>query len=132
MRIYTSYFGNLRALGKEGLFSISIARYTPKWFTGARYLDVAPTPFMLSSACTQSMYVTRYEDILKSLKPDNVIRQIEQMSGGRDVALLCFEKPGEFCHRHMLADWLNKNTSYNVEEWQPEARNEAQQLSLFD
>ena len=32
------------------------------------------------------------------------------MSGyDKDVALVCYEKPSDFCHRHLVADWLNKN-----------------------
>ena len=25
-----------------------------------------------------------------------------------DIALVCYEKPGDFCHRHLVADWLNE------------------------
>ena len=32
------------------------------------------------------------------------------------VVLLCYEKRGDFCHRHLVADWLNKN-GFNCEEW---------------
>lgn len=27
----------------------------------------------------------------------------------KDVALLCCEKPSDFCHRHLVADWFRKN-----------------------
>lgn len=32
---------------------------------------------------------------------------IEDIAEGQDVALVCFEAPGCFCHRHILADYLN-------------------------
>ena len=25
------------------------------------------------------------------------------------IALICYEKPTDFCHRHLVADWLNNN-----------------------
>ena len=25
------------------------------------------------------------------------------------IALVCYEKPSDFCHRHLVADWFNKN-----------------------
>ena len=25
------------------------------------------------------------------------------------IALICYEKPTDFCHRHLVADWFNKN-----------------------
>ena len=31
------------------------------------------------------------------------------------IALICYEKPSEFCHRHLVADWL-KEYGIEVEE----------------
>lgn len=28
---------------------------------------------------------------------------------GKEICLICYEKPSDFCHRHLVADWLNKN-----------------------
>lgn len=132
MKIYTSYFANSRALGKENIMPISIARYSPKWFYGPRYTDVAPTGYMLSSVCSHEEYLRKYDEILKKLNPQNVIAAIERIAQGKDVALCCYEKPGEFCHRHLLSEWLRKN-GYDVNEWAPEEKKEhTQQLSLFD
>jgi len=39
---------------------------------------------------------------------------IEKASGGKDIVLCCYEKTGEFCHRHVLAELL-KNY-FEVEE----------------
>ena len=33
------------------------------------------------------------------------------------IALICYEKPTDFCHRHLVADWLNKN-GIECEEWE--------------
>lgn len=132
MKVYTSYFANSRALNKAGVMQVSIARYSPKWFYGPRYTDVAPTGYMLSSMCNHEEYLRRYDEILNKLNPQNVIEAIESISYGKDVALCCYEKPGEFCHRHLLSEWLRKN-GYDVKEWELEKKNEKFiQLSLFD
>ena len=132
MKVYTSYFANSRALGKENIKLISIARYSPKWFYGPRYTIVSPTAYMLSSACTHEEYLHKYVEILHRLDPKKVIADVESIAQGKDVALCCYEKPGDFCHRHLLSEWLRKN-GYDVNEWQPEEKKEqAQQLSLFD
>ena len=26
-----------------------------------------------------------------------------------DICLICYEKPSDFCHRHLVADWLNQH-----------------------
>lgn len=132
MKVYTSYFANSKALAKAGIMQISIARYSPKWFTGPRYTYVAPTSFMLSSGCSHEEYLKRYQGILDSQNPQRVMNAIAQISRGQDVALCCYEKPGDFCHRHLLSEWLRKN-GYDVVEFEvKEKKEQAKQLSLFE
>jgi len=132
MKIYTSYFANSKALSKEGVTTISIARYSPKWYFGPKYTAVAPTSYMLSSSCSHEMYLQEYAKILNRLNPHKVIADITAICKGKDVALCCYEKPGDFCHRHLLSEWLRKN-GYDVKEWEREEKKEqTQQLSLFD
>ncbi len=39
----------------------------------------------------------------------------EKLAGGDldKVILLCYEKPAAFCHRHLVADWINKHKGIN-------------------
>lgn len=132
MKIFTSYFANSRAFGKEGVIGISIARYSPKWFSGPRLTIVAPTSFMLSGACSHDEYLKKYDEILSRLDPKQIVAMIDSISRGKDVALCCYEKPGDFCHRHLLSEWFRKN-GYEVEEWtSKETKEQAKQLSLFE
>ena len=54
--------------------------------------------------------------VLSVLNPTQVVADLTAMAAGRDVALICYEKPTDFCHRHLVAEWLQKN-GYNVQEW---------------
>jgi hypothetical protein len=36
---------------------------------------------------------------------------------GDDVTLLCYEKPGDFCHRRLVAEWFEKHLDVKVPEW---------------
>ena len=57
---------------------------------------------------TQENYVKRFKaEILGNLSRDQVLKDLEELSGGKDVALCCYEKPGDFCHRHIVKDWLD-------------------------
>ena len=57
---------------------------------------------------TQENYVRRFKaEILGKLSREQVLQDLEEMSGGKDVALCCYEKPGDFCHRHIVKDWLD-------------------------
>lgn len=61
------------------------------------------------------------EQVTDALKVDKVVYDLEEMvrkqyGKNKDIALVCYEKPSDFCHRHLVAKWLKEN-EYNVEEW---------------
>lgn len=117
MKIYTSYFGNKKALDKAGIMVVSVARWQPRYCPVACVmLDVAPTAYMLKEA-TSEQYDAEYQKILSRLDVPGFIKRLEIASGGKDVALCCYEKPGEFCHRHVLAEYLTKQTGIEIEEF---------------
>ena len=33
-----------------------------------------------------------------------------------EFALICYEKPSDFCHRHLVSEWL-KERGFDIEEW---------------
>lgn len=131
MKIYTSYFGNLRKLTQERIVPVSIARYPPKWYGGHSYTALAPTAYMLSGSCSHEEYLSRYAELTWRMNAADVVKDLEQMSQGRDVALLCFEKPGQFCHRRLAADWLHKELGIDVEEFGVSKNPVMEQGSLF-
>lgn len=134
MIIYTSYFGNSRKLAAANIKPICIAIGKPKFFFGPQLLDVAPTRYMISPACSPEEYTRRYNEILSRLNAFKVVEQIKLISGGSDVALCCYEKPGDFCHRQMLAKWITEKTGIEVKEFGVVERREPEvkQGNLFE
>lgn len=49
-------------------------------------------------------YITELED--RGLTPNGVKELLRTITSHRDIVLCCYEKPGDFCHRHILAEWL--------------------------
>ena len=49
---------------------------------------------------------------LDQLCVEEVLQDLESLSNGADVVLLCYEKADAFCHRHLVSDWLH---SYNID-----------------
>ena len=133
MKIYTSYFGNIRRLNESGIFAICVAIGKPRYLNLPQMINVAPTRYMLSDACSYEEYLKLYDQILARQNAYQVVRQIESLSGGRDVALCCYEKPGDFCHRHILAKWITDNTGIEVKEFGVAEKREPEvvQGSLF-
>ena len=113
--IYTSYFGKVKELQRKGIVPISISRSVPKFFSGQRILSLAPTWQMLKMS--DADYDREYEKILASNDRDEIVRSFR----GKDVALLCWEKDLNECHRKRVGEWLREG-GYEVEEFGVKAK----------
>lgn len=133
MKIYTSYFGNSKQLYNANVEMIGIARYKPRFFSGFNVVTVAPKPFMLDENMTEEEYISHYQKlVLEPLDVNKFIEMLKTMGRGKDVALCCYEKPGQFCHRHLLAEWLNKKANLGIKEFGVKEKIEAEEaLTLF-
>jgi uncharacterized protein (DUF488 family) len=131
MKIYTSYFAKVGRLNKERIVPISIARFTPKWVSCLNIIDLAPRADMLKM--DDATYTREFEKILSRLNPGTILQKIKAASGGNDCALLCYEKPEDFCHRHIVAKWLSDNLGVEVKEfdYEPKKEPDAIQQALF-
>ena len=135
MRIYTSYFGNSKKLQQAGIKVIGISLYPPRWFNGISLKQVAPTKSILfANGQTQEEYTRRYRsEVLSRQDMQQFLKTVEQASGGQDVALCCYEKPEDFCHRHILADWIKEKIGVEISEYgyTPKKEPDYVQGSLF-
>jgi hypothetical protein len=69
------------------------------------------------------LYIKRFkEEILNKRLPTQTVLDLLTLVGNfkglnysPEICLLCYEKPSDFCHRHLVADWLNEN-GYDVKE----------------
>lgn len=122
MKIFTSYFGACKRLPKEYVQVAICGGMTFPW-PGLRYTKLAPRKsFFLEwkQNHDNDFYIRHFNDeVLSALTQDQVRRELADLVGGEDktVVLLCYERPGEFCHRHLVAKWLG-----DVEEWEPVAQ----------
>lgn len=120
MKVYTSYFSNAKRLGANGIEIVGIALYPPKWFTGVSIKSLAPSYSIFKYSSTQEEYIARFKsEILSKLDAKSTYERIKSFSNGKDVALCCFETPHEFCHRHLVAEWLNNELGLQIEEFNP-------------
>lgn len=108
--IFTSYFENIKNIPTGfGLKLISIARGTPHWFDGEKAPEFFPDWDIIKlvkndkSRSARAKYVSEYEKILNKLNPKKLGRLYQ------NCVLLCYEKPDDFCHRHIISRWFNQN-----------------------
>lgn len=118
--LYTSYFAKIRKF-PDNIIPVSIARFQPKWLNNIIICDeLSPTPKILELYKKNNNindYIKKYnEDILSKYNSKDIIHLIENKTGLKNImnnpnihiALCCYEKPTDFCHRHLLADFLEK------------------------
>lgn len=120
MKIYTSYFGQLKHLNEDEIVPIAICRYSPKYYNGLVYQDIAPSESILNSCRSSHIeYIQRfYQEILANRDPIKVIKDICELSNNKDCALLCYETPDKFCHRFLVKKWLEDSLHINnIEEY---------------
>jgi uncharacterized protein (DUF488 family) len=83
----------------------------PATFKGDACEALAPTWSLVnglkSGEISKEKYTSVYKNMLEFFDAEQLAKDLE--SEGSDVVLLCFEKRGEFCHRHLVSEWLNKN-----------------------
>lgn len=106
MRIYTGYFAILQKLKNP----VSICAIPPKWSDCPNFKLLAPSKDILlgakSGEITQDQYTKRFNAYLKTLDQEEVLQQLKELVGSKTITLVCFEKTNDFCHRHLVADWL--------------------------
>ncbi len=97
---------------------VSIARIPPRWmpFKGPKYMPLAPSRKLLQAwqyrEIGEAEYTERfYQENLSRLSPEKVLEDL-----GSDAILLCYEPPGKFCHRRIVARWLEENLGIKVPE----------------
>ena len=60
----------------------------------------------------EELYTRAYRDIILSkLDYRDILARY-----GDNICLVCFCKPGDFCHRHIVAEWLMESTGQVITE----------------
>lgn len=112
--IRTSYYGNrlIKEMYEKGEELVSISRSTPENFNIQNYSALNPSWALIKKYKADGNideYAAIYNIQLNNLDPHKVYKDLNNKT------ILCYEKTGAFCHRHLIAKWL-KSHGYKVEE----------------
>ena len=111
--IYTS---NYRIAGRHP-DAVATSQGIPRWFRGRVYKALAPHRWMIKiGANGDPKEVARfralyYEKILAPLDVRQVLADL-----GETAILLCWEAPDSYCHRRLVAEWIERETGIVVPE----------------
>lgn len=114
--IYTTYFAKLRSL-PEDIIPVAICAKPPTGFKGYTFKQLAPKyeafKYYKETGDIEQFIKDYNEQVLSGLAPSRVHDTLYELTGvsmfTHDIALVCYEKPTDFCHRQLVADWFTKN-----------------------
>ena len=110
--IYTSYFANSHNFPADTL-TIGVTRFPPKDWKGINFIDLAPSEKLLRQYKNKEIdeYIFRIlylRELNSKFSNEEILATLKALSN-KDIILCCYEKPTDFCHRHILAEWLGDN-----------------------
>lgn len=119
--MWTGYLAKLKEYEKNGLIPVAICGGIPTWYKGLWYKKLAPKWSFFNEYKNGTehkgdidYYVQHFNDeVLKGMTCRQIMADLRKITGVKNdfskIILLCYEKPGDFCHRHLVADWLTEN-----------------------
>lgn len=135
--IYTSYFANIKKLPPD-MITVSISAKAPSWYEGFEYKNLSPSYSILmeyKAGKDENLYIKRFKgEILNKRNSGKVIEELYDLLDDNqkyllsvcncpswennriNICLLCYEKPDDFCHRHLVSEWL-REYGYQVKEF---------------
>jgi hypothetical protein len=107
----TSYYSKSAKLPN----AVSIAGKAPDWYTGREYKALAPKYWFFAKYKQdhdEKFYTEQFQkEVLDQLDPQQVFNDL-----GEDAVILCWEAAGKFCHRRLVAKWLEEKLHIEVPE----------------
>lgn len=120
MQLFTSYYAKCNKINDCAYIRVSNSK--PMWFTdnclglAEVYPDWALIRGLKEQFITEEQYTQAYLKQLSYLNPQEILAKIEsyaKMQNYDKAVLPCYESSEKFCHRHILAEWLNAG----IREW---------------
>jgi len=95
---------------------VAICLYPPYDWNGATFPALAPPRNLFfaikNKQITWEQYKESYrKEVLDKLDAQSIYNTL------KDNVLLCWEKDNTFCHRKIVADWIEEKLGIKVEEW---------------
>lgn len=133
--MYTGYYARHKHYLANELIPISISAYPPRWISDMKnYSLLSPGGFSVeqykAGIATREESIKRFKEYLSKLDKELVLRDLYLLahdlpndtklhklenSDFKDIILCCYEKPLDYCHRHIVAEWLSD--TIKVEEY---------------
>lgn len=116
----TGYFYKLKQNKIDGAVSIAVGK--PRYIKVNHELKtLAPTWKLLNGfrkdEITEEEYVVQFNAMLEKLNVNDVVDELHHLTGGEEPVMMCHCATKHFCHRHLVAEWIERKTGEAVEEF---------------
>ena len=113
--LYTGYFAKMKKYELAGYTPVAIVASVPKWFEGPSEPLLAPCWALVSDykqgLITEDDYIRRYTEYLDKLDIPSILSKYDK------VVFCCFEKFGDFCHRHVFTNYVGDKYGIVITEF---------------
>lgn len=106
--VCTSHFKAIKQMPSDWR-PVAICCGVPRWYRKGRYSDLAPRRDMLKLA--REEFDARFLEMLEALDINQVLHELREKA-----MLLCWEGPNIWCHRRMVAEWIERESGLVVPE----------------
>ena len=118
--IKTSYYYAVKNKAND-YYKVAISRTAPTNEYDLHALSLAPDSDNLwaykNEYIDDKEYTRQYLDKLNRILDNGTLQSIiENLKAHDKVLLLCYEGKSKFCHRHILADFLNEHFKLGISE----------------
>ena len=116
----TGIYKQIKEKKNNGYISISL--YSSKnEFVKHEYKSLAPNwklyEDLKTKKITEEKFILTYNEQLDTLNPLMVFEDLNSLVSGYEPILMTDGSKKKFCHRHLVAEWLEKNLDVIVEEY---------------
>ncbi len=120
--IFTSYYARAKSLEADRWLFLQISQSSPSWWPNeylVKLKEVMPPWYLVTSikvgAISEEEYRCQYLKYLEdTVDREALVNRLNKYLKYTNVVLLCYEKSADFCHRHILAEWLQPD--FKIEE----------------
>lgn len=106
-----------------GGFPVSTARSQPRGFNLPALPKLAPAAWLLRAykdgEIDAGYYTACYDEQLAGLDAAGIVSYLHAFADGLEPVLCCWESAGLFCHRRLVAEWLQRQLDIEVPELTP-------------
>jgi hypothetical protein len=124
VKLATSRYGAADLIAESGLAPVGVTVSLPRWRLPYELAGVASplAPNGLLELDDEIVFEARYRERLDRFgvaRARTLFDAFASVADAPGCVLLCFERPGEFCHRRVFAAWWEELTGEAVPELEP-------------